>query len=693
MPRDRTLDNPVESPEEDEFNRWPFSQRLADTIAKIDARRGAPTIGVYGRWGYGKSTVLNFIRAHLQDDYKNNVEVFEFNPWRFKDQDALASVFFQGLAITVDRTLGGTGQRVGEILEYGSTLLNVIPIAGPAVGKIGEKIGNRLAHQSLEDERKKIIDIMGNSDRKVVVLIDDIDRLDREEILTLLKMVRLTANFPQIVYVLAFDDEMVARVLGQSFGGSQEAGRQFIEKIVQYPFTIPAVGRRRLLTFIEKRAQEACANAEIILGQGDWLELSNIAETCFLPRLVTPRQAIRYGNALAFALPMLKGEVDPRDQILIEGVRTLFPELYVFIRDNSQMFTVQDAPFGPTRARSFATAFGGVPLEVAGFGDVVSRVLGNVDDTQKTAGTALLRALFASGRPKGVSVARYFDRYFSYTVAADDITDAELSKLFKLCADDMQSSANELFCELADRNAFVLLSRVRAIVGGAGRDLTERVAKILAVHGSVFTRETQGIRDSVTAQAATLVAELVLSYPGEMEQRAAFALQVLAWAEPLPFAHMLCEELETASFRNRTTPGEVDFLLPEASPNEMRAALVKRIADAARHQPPYEQFAPSNALKLMTLWRFEDSTGLRTYLRDRITNNHAEAAMVLGLFKKSGFLSFQLLIEMIDIDVLTAVLNNYYGPALAEGNWTQEIALLQSFLSFIEVRSRASSLP
>jgi len=59
---DRILDNPVHSPEEDEFNRWPFSKRLADTIANFDARGGAPAIGIYGRWGYGKSTVLNFIR-------------------------------------------------------------------------------------------------------------------------------------------------------------------------------------------------------------------------------------------------------------------------------------------------------------------------------------------------------------------------------------------------------------------------------------------------------------------------------------------------------------------------------------------------------------------------------------------------------------------------------------------------------
>ena len=188
---------------------------------------------------------------------------------------------------------------------------------------------------------------MRKSKRKVVVLIDDIDRLDRDEVLSVLKIVRLTANFPQIVYVLAFDDEMVARAAAQSFGGTSDSGRQFLEKIVQYPFIIPAVGRRRLLNFIERRARDACASADITLDEKAWMEFKSLAESNFLPRLITPRQAIRYGNALRFALPMLKHEVNTLDQIIVEGLRILFPELYTYVRDNSHMFVVEDTPRGP----------------------------------------------------------------------------------------------------------------------------------------------------------------------------------------------------------------------------------------------------------------------------------------------------------------------------------------------------------
>jgi hypothetical protein len=246
----------------------------------------------------------------------------------------------------IDKTLGGTGKTVGQILEYAGSLLTIIPVAGSAAGKIAEKIGTRIAYDLLDDERRKVIEIMRKSERKIVVLIDDLDRLDREEILSVLKMVRLTANFPQIVYVLAFDDEMVARAAGQSFGGTADSG-QFLEKIVQYPFIIPAVGRRRLLNFVERRAKEACRHSGTLLQEKEWDFFRVTAEACLLPRLFTPRQAIRYGNALTFALPMLKGEVNTLDQILVEGMRVLFPELYAYVRDNSPLFVVEDTPSGP----------------------------------------------------------------------------------------------------------------------------------------------------------------------------------------------------------------------------------------------------------------------------------------------------------------------------------------------------------
>lgn len=54
MTHNQQLDDPAVRQEDDAFNRWPFSERLADTIANFDAGAGAPVIGIYGKWGSGK---------------------------------------------------------------------------------------------------------------------------------------------------------------------------------------------------------------------------------------------------------------------------------------------------------------------------------------------------------------------------------------------------------------------------------------------------------------------------------------------------------------------------------------------------------------------------------------------------------------------------------------------------------------
>src|SRR5207249_4148719 len=69
------------------------------------------------------------------------------------------------------------------------------------------------------------------------------------------------------------------------------------------------------------------------------------------PRVTTPRQARLYGNVLAFALPILKGEVNPVDQMLIEGIRIFYPKLYVLIRDNRELFMTRREERGSSDPR------------------------------------------------------------------------------------------------------------------------------------------------------------------------------------------------------------------------------------------------------------------------------------------------------------------------------------------------------
>jgi predicted KAP-like P-loop ATPase len=130
MLRDTAFGNPAVHPDEDEFNRWPFGRALADRIAGLGNAEGAAVIGLYGKWGSGKSTVLNFIKYRLKHEHASKVVLFEFNPWFFTSQEQLLAAFFTGLASRLEQSLGSPVKDAGALLKKYSGLFGMIPVVG-----------------------------------------------------------------------------------------------------------------------------------------------------------------------------------------------------------------------------------------------------------------------------------------------------------------------------------------------------------------------------------------------------------------------------------------------------------------------------------------------------------------------------------------------------------------------------------
>jgi predicted KAP-like P-loop ATPase len=423
MPINDGLDNPLSDPAEDAFNRWPFSARLADTIANLDTRNGAPVIGIFGKWGYGKSTVLNYIKRQLETAHSNKTVLFEFNPWLFTNQEDLLAAFFAGLAMRLEESLGNPANNAGVLLQKYSGLFGMIPIVGSGASKFAEQLGKELSANSVQSQRGLVFEMMRSASRTVVVLIDDLDRLDRDEVMAMLKLVRLTANLPHVIYLLAFDDEVVARAIGTKYDIGVEGGRQFLQKIIQHPFAMPAVGHDRLANFVLRGAKDACAKAGVELSDQDWSDFAFLLSQHLIYRLNTPRQAIRYANSLDFALPLLKGEVDPFEQMRVEALRILFPELYTLMRDDIRSFTTSNS-------RGNLPSFRHTPNDKSGstiMDEMVRRLaegkqLPLSEIFELETGAHLVWDMFKNEIPireKSIQYQCYFDRYFSYAVTVD----------------------------------------------------------------------------------------------------------------------------------------------------------------------------------------------------------------------------------------------------------------------------------
>lgn len=473
-------DSPLEKPdpEVDKLRRYPFAKRVAESIVTLRDSNSI-VIGVYGAWGEGKTTTLKFIEYRLAELNRDGASVihFWFNPWRFQDESNLLLSFFQTFAEALekppssikDKLLRKLRKHKDPILKYLKILSFMsIPIGPIQVSTQGlEQVleGTRSSIE-LEKLRKKIEEQLCDAGVRIVIFMDDIDRLDTTEIQMLFRLVKLTANFPYTVYVLAFDEEMVAKALETAYpeieptsAGGRSPGHAFLEKIVQAPLQLPQASRLSLLLLYMDRIKKVLSDVKVDMTDTEWNEFqTNFLEGLFVS-IKTLRMFTRYINTLAFALPLLKNEVNPTDLMLIEGIRVFYPTLYSMIKNNSNVFlgTLLDAEFHDEEAKTRTKNY---------WRKIIEDVLETYAREQQISGRNLLLTLFprlasilgTRGfysaqekqqwiKEKKVATKEYFERYFVYTIPLFDISDKEIDE-FILNAKDF--SQEEIFDRIAE---------------------------------------------------------------------------------------------------------------------------------------------------------------------------------------------------------------------------------------------------
>jgi predicted KAP-like P-loop ATPase len=230
-------DKPIEEEIEDKFQRYSFAKRIAAIVSDNRFPKSV-VVGIYGKWGEGKTSVMNFIRKEIGD----SAVVVSFNPWLFNDQKQLLKSFFEAMAAAVGKKLRSNKEKIASVFtDYADS---VGSLAGqwiaPGLFGAARKMTEKLRNDSIEHLKVKVDDIIIEANINFVVLVDDIDRLDTDEIQAVFKLVKLVGDFPRTSYILSFDDDMVAGALGPKYSnGDKNAGYNFLEKIIQIPLHLP----------------------------------------------------------------------------------------------------------------------------------------------------------------------------------------------------------------------------------------------------------------------------------------------------------------------------------------------------------------------------------------------------------------------------------------------------------------------
>lgn len=283
-------------------------------------------IGVLGPWGSGKTSFVNLARARLEDE---SITVLDFNPWMFSGAEQLVESFFVELASQL-RLKPGLGEIGKDLEDYGETFSGLawLSLVGPWVerGWTASKLIARILQRRREGvggRRQKLEAALQALDKPLVVVLDDIDRLTTSEIRDIFKLIRLTANFPNVIYLAAFDRKRVEDALAEH----GIPGRDYLEKILQVGVDLPAVPDSVLHRQVFKAIDGAIEGVEPRAPFSETVWPDAYMEV-IRPLLRNMRDVRRFAAAVHGAVVDLGGQIELVDVLALEAIRVFLPDVF-----------------------------------------------------------------------------------------------------------------------------------------------------------------------------------------------------------------------------------------------------------------------------------------------------------------------------------------------------------------------------
>jgi predicted KAP-like P-loop ATPase len=329
-------DNPIRKTEDDELGRTSAAKSFAEQVLGLDTKEGL-VVGVLGPWGAGKTSFINLARPTFETA---EIAVLEFNPWMFSGTQQLVESFFSELSaqLNIRPDLKGIAEAFGEYGEMFSSAAWV-PLIGAWAARAGALAK---AVKTVTDKRKdgigthraKIEKALASLSKPIIILVDDIDRLSTAEIRDIFKLVRLTASFPNLIYVVAFDRDRVESALQEQ----NVPGRAYLEKILQVAVDLPAISETILTKKIAADLDAVIGTTEKP-GPFDDSSWPDVFVELISPLIKNMRDVRRYTMAVRGTLKALEGNVALADVLALEAIRTFLPDVFAALHRGVKMLT------------------------------------------------------------------------------------------------------------------------------------------------------------------------------------------------------------------------------------------------------------------------------------------------------------------------------------------------------------------
>jgi predicted KAP-like P-loop ATPase len=555
----KSPDEPITSQKEDKFGREKFANSVAEALVKVPKQQSM-TVGLYGSWGSGKTSIINMAIDYLTKKYTDKVVVIKFNPWIFSSTESLHLAFFSTLASRLDTKLYKGKHSIGELLRKYAKLTGPLsdtvgmffpPASWPTrVASILSSFGKTEASSSekvdIDETRHLINELLSKSGKRIVVVIDDIDRLDSDEIHQVFKLVKNVAHFQNISYLLAFDQVVVAKALSNRYPSNPKIGGNFIDKIVQLPLYVPTVDQSLLNKYLTEELDRIIAQNKLDASEED---ISRFQSVYFVrdgqDLFDTPRKVVRFLNTVDFSIERLGDETSFTDTVLVDMLRNFFPELYMRTANNKELLLGQGHHGRREEEEKKLlnkTIFGNedpTSIEVT----IVKELFPTVEWAFGGAGYA---GDFIRGWEKArrICTEKYFNRYFAYDIPVGDVADAKIQSLLNLLSlpKTTKAQAEKQFRSIVkDSDSTIVISKLRSQEESLSETVSEKLSQVLISVDKDLPRPKQALAGDMLSpyiQSAVLAVKLTrhTQHPYSLlesyikEVPVNYAAEILRWA-------------------------------------------------------------------------------------------------------------------------------------------------------------------
>ena len=251
-------DKPIENNSEDKLKMSRYGNVLSNFIKESDTPL---TVGLQGEWGTGKTSMLYMLLEHFKSQ---NIATSWVNTWEysmFRSPGETTPAILKGMLTNLKLSCESEGKwtieekskdSVKKVFKFLGNVANQV-ISNQTGVDIKDAVSNEEASREqaeIAEIKKeialiitKLIEDTNNEYKKVVFLVDDLDRIPPEQAVEVLESLKNLFDVPNCVFVLAIDYDVVVKGLESKFGKKTEENerefRSFFDKIIQVPFSMP----------------------------------------------------------------------------------------------------------------------------------------------------------------------------------------------------------------------------------------------------------------------------------------------------------------------------------------------------------------------------------------------------------------------------------------------------------------------